>query len=192
MKRRGFTILELTVVIGIIAMLLTIVITSVQGSIKRARVQQANALCTMAQNGLINYHAQMGEWPWKNDPKVNTLAGTCVLMGDQVRHAMLEIVRLAKEENNPLMDISGLWVSTFPGEAGQTHYGSDFMTAVRGTKKNPKKHKASELYFGYPEAENGYFRRFFIIYYPITDSITVRTFTMQEEAEGWVNEHAKK
>lgn len=185
MRRRGFTILELVMVIGIIAVLMTIVITSVSGSIKRARVQHAAALCTLVQNGIITYHAQKGKWPWGEVTRASDFeTATVVLEGPEVRKAIMEIIREAKEHNNPMMDISGLYVSTHPGEPGMRDLGMDFMTAIRGTRRNPKRHKVSELYFGYPGADHGYFRRFYIAYVPVSDSIVVRTFNWQEEMIG--------
>ena len=77
--------------------------------------------------------------------------------------------------NNPLMDISGLFVSRDQGEPGGRGHGLDFMDAVRGTKRSKKKMQVGEMYFGYPETDHGYFRRFKIVYSVPTDSMEVST-----------------
>lgn len=173
MKRRGFTIVELMMVVGIIAVLLTFVTTSVTGSIRNGRVARGNALRTLVKQGICTYYAQKGEWPWKSDKTPNDTKGEYYeFSGDEVKSMIFELVKESKQNNNPMMDISGLFVSISNGEHGKA-YGMDFMTAVKGSKSHPEKRKASELYYGYPEKTHGYFRRFKIRYYPATDTITV-------------------
>ena len=77
------------------------------------------------------------------------------------------------KKGNPLMDISGLYVSRNTGEPGQKGYGLDFMEAIHGTRKSSRKMSTSEMYFGYPEADHGWFRRFKIVYSLPTDEIKV-------------------
>lgn len=182
MKKRGFTIVELLMVIAVIAVLVTITASSVLGAMKRARVQKANVLCELVKQGFCTYYAQKGEWPW-GDRQANREDGYYWLDANEVKTAVLELVKEAKK-HNPMMDISGLYVSTQSGEPGNHHYGMDFMTAVRGSKQHPDKIPASRLNYGYPEESHGYFRRFVIKYSPITDEVVVRTFTAGEEASG--------
>ena len=77
------------------------------------------------------------------------------------------------KNGNPLMDISGLFVSRSPGENGQKGYGLDFMDAIHGTRKSQRKMSTGEMYFGYPEPDHGYFRRFKIVYSLPTDEMKV-------------------
>ena len=72
-------------------------------------------------------------------------------------------------------DVSGLYVSSNPGEHGSRAHGMDFWQAVRGTVQNPNGLGLSRMYFGYPETEHGWFRRFRIIYHYPTDTMEVRT-----------------
>ena len=51
--------------------------------------------------------------------------------------------------------------------------GLDFMDAVRGTKRSPKRMKLAEMHFGYPETDSGYFRRFKVVYSIPTDEMKV-------------------
>lgn len=192
--KKGFTIVELLMVIGIIAMLMGIVTTAASSSIRASRKQRADALCTIVQTALATYREQKGEWPINmpvsraNSEGANSqnAAEKVVLNGTEVRACVKALVDEAKQ-GNPMMDISGLWVSRSDGELGRASsndkfsntgpskraLGMDFMSAVRGTKWSKKKMKTSEMYFGYPDPETGYFLRFKMTYSIPTDSITV-------------------
>ena len=63
MMKKGFTIVELLMVIGIIAVLMGIVTTAASESMKASRSRRADALCTLVQSGLAVYYAQNDEWP---------------------------------------------------------------------------------------------------------------------------------
>ena len=179
MNRRGFTIVELLAVIAVIAVLISITTGTVLGSLKKARSQRSSALCVLVRQGLCTYYAQKGEWPW-GDKSSNAENGWYYLSAAEVRDAVFQLVKEAKN-HNPMMDISGLFVSTTTGEPGTKRHGMDFMTAVRGSKQHPDKIPASQLNYGYPESGHGYFRRFVIAYSPTTDEVVVRTFTAAEE-----------
>jgi len=186
--KKAFTIIELMVVIGIIAILLTLVTTAASSSMKQARVRKAQACCMIVQQGLATYYAQKARWPGSvgdrihsggissrsNDEGVNgnTDPDKYVLDGSEIDDMIAKLIQETKR-GNPLMDISGLFVSRSQGEAGSREYGLDFMPAVRGTKQNRKKMKVSEMHFGYPESSHGYFRRFKVVYSIPTDEMKV-------------------
>ena len=174
-------------VVGILAILLTIVIASVNDSIKASRARRASALCTSVQTGLATYYAQNDEWPDPLGSKVEngfqsgsnnegannrTDSDVYVLTAGEVRQMVKKLVDEAKR-GNPLMDISGLFVSRDPGEPGGKGYGMDFFTAVRGDKQSKKRMTSSEMYFGYPDVSTGRFRRFKMVYSIPTDQLTV-------------------
>lgn len=182
MKKRGFTIVELLMVIAVIAVLISITTSSVLGAMKRAREQRASVLCELVRQGFCTYYAQKGEWPWGDKTSVGE-DDYYWLTESEVRDAVFKLVKESKN-HNPMMDISGLYVSTQSGEPGMRHYGMDFMTAVRGSKQHPEKIPASRLHYGYPESDHGYFRRFIVKYSPVTDQVVVRTFTANEERSG--------
>ncbi len=187
--KRGFTLIELITVVGIIGILLGIVMTAAANSIKLARTQKANAICACVKQGLETYHAQQDRWPGSIGDKIESgsIGGRSntegyngrtdpdiyVLNGTEVRDMIRAVVEESVLRNNPLMDVSGLFVSRDSGEAGTRSYGMDFFEAVRGTKKSPKKMSISEMYFGYPEKETGRFRRLQIKYSIPTDSMEV-------------------
>lgn len=188
MMKKGFTIIELAVVIGIIGILLGIVTTAAAGAVRQGRIRKAESLCTVVQSGLATYYAQKDRWPGtvgdriasdslgsrSNDESNNNYsdANKYVLNGSEVRDMIKALVDEAKK-GNPLMDISALYVSRDSGESGRKGMGMDFMEAIHGTRKSSKKMSTSEMYFGYPEANHGYFRRFKIVYSIPTDEMKV-------------------
>lgn len=186
--KKGFTIVELLMVIGILALLMGIITTAASQSLQAGRTRRAEALCTAVQAGLAAYYAQNDEWPEPLAGKVakgfsggpndegfdgDTDSDVYVLTAAEVRSMVKALVDEAKQ-GNPLMDISGLFVSRDPGEAGSKGVGLDFMTAVRGTKRSPKKMTTAEMYFGYPDTSTGHFRRFKMVYSIPTDQLTVK------------------
>lgn len=188
MKRRGFTIVELMMVVAVIAILISITVSSIVGAMQRARGQRGDALCVIVRQGLETYYAQKGEWPW-GDKAADHDDGYYWLSESEVKDAVFQLVKEA-HEHNPMMDISGLYVSKNPGQPGTKYYGMDFMTAVKGSKQHPEKTPASQLYYGYPEEGHGYFRRFVIKYSPVLDKIIVRKFTGAEEGGKSVREES--
>ena len=195
--KKGFTIIELLLVIGIIAVLMGIITTAASSSIKASRSHKANALCTIVQTALATYREQKGQWPISMPTeRANNQGGNgqsnpdlVVLNGTEVRKCVRELVEETKRQN-PMMDISGLFVSRSDGELpggdsatgplGQNitakvkpAMGLDFMQAIHGTRKSSKKMKLAEMYFGYPDPDTGYFLRFKMVYSIPTDTLSV-------------------
>lgn len=188
MMKKGFTIVELLMVVGIIAVLMGVVTTAASKSVQAGRAKRRDALCSMVQAGLAAYYAQNEDWPGslgarvrngnlsrtnkegedgKNDPNL------FVLEGAEVREMVKALVDETKK-GNPLVDVSGLFVSRSSGEPGDKGYGLDFMSAVRGTKNSKRKMTTNEMYFGYPDPSTGRFRRFKMVYSIPADTLTVK------------------
>ena len=187
MTRRGFTIVELLAVIAVIGILLGIVTTAAASSIKQARARKAEACCVLVQQGIATYYAQYARWPGSIGDRINNGLGSrsntegadgqsdpdkYVLDASEVDDMVRAIVEETKK-GNPMMDISGLYVSDRPGEHGDRSRGMDFMEAVRGTKRHPEKMPVAKMHFGYPETDHGWFRRFKIVYSITTDEMKV-------------------
>ena len=191
-KRKGFTIVELLMVIGIIGVLTGIVTTAASGAVKNSRKQRAKAISVLVQAGLAAYHAQRGEWPITISETRSNKEGTdgesiddiVILNGTEVRQCVKALVEETRK-GTPVMDVSGLFVSRSQGEltvnssgagansSGRLGYGLDFMSAIRGTRETSKKMKLSEMYFGYPDPETGKFLRHYMKYIRSTDTIQV-------------------
>ncbi len=184
MKKPGFTIIELMAVVAILGILIGMVMSATTGAIKLARKNKAEASVKCVQQGIETYRAQKDEWPGgyntessgsSNTDGVNntTNADRVHLDASEVRAMVKDVVEETCQKGNPMMDVSGLYVSRGAGESGGEDYGLDFMEAVHGTEESQVKMSISEMYFGYPEESNGYFRRFKIVYSRPTDSIEV-------------------
>jgi len=175
--KKGFTIVELMMVCGIIGILLTIVTTAASSSVKQARYRKAQSLCKLVQTGLATYYAQNEKWPIQFDGKSSNVDNEPYLYelsGGEVRECVKALVEETRK-NNPVIDVSGLFVSRNQGEAtSSSHgYGLDFMQAIHGTRKSSQKMKLADMYFGYPETDHGWFRRFRMRYSFAGDTITV-------------------
>ena len=203
--KKGFTIVELMMVVGIIIVLMGVITTAAAQSIRASRTRRADALCSLVQAGMNAYYARYDEWPGSIGSRIaNGSIGTrsndegtqgssdndkYVLTGTEVRSCVKALVDETKN-GTPVMDISGLFVSRFPGELsggtgsgnakGETSassvrkaYGMDFMSAIHGTRTSRKKMTTSEMYFGYPDPKTGYFLRFKMVYSIPTDQFAV-------------------
>ncbi len=183
MRRKGFTIVELMMVVGILAVLLTIVVSAATGAIKQARINKADALVRMVQAAIATYHAQYNEWPDFNPEGRNGNMDSDTsnsrdydryqLTNDEADKCISEVVKKSIDGSaNPLIDVMGLFVAR-KGSLNDKSRGMDMAIAIRGSKSNPKKMKLAEMVFGYPEADHGYFRRFKLIYSVPGDFMTV-------------------
>lgn len=179
--KRAFTIVELLMVIGILAVLMTIVTTAAGGAIREARSNRANALVSMIQSGLETYYAQNDRWPGNFGDKVEKGLRSNI-SDDPDRYQLTEaevddmigkMVLASVRGNNPLLDVSGLFVCRKELAGKDNAPGMDLMDMVKGTKRHPQKVKSvSAMCFGYPD-DKGKFRRFKIVYSIPSDSITV-------------------
>lgn len=180
--KKGFTIVELLVVVGIIAILMGIVTTAASESMKASRTRRAEALFALVQSGLAAYYAQNDEWPIRFVGKVGNHkksgsndidTNQYDLTADEVRECVTKIVQKTAE-GNPLIDVSGLWVSRSTGDDNKPRgVGLDFMSAIRGTRNSSKKMYLSQMYFGYPSTSNGAFVRFGMGYSIASDQLRV-------------------
>ncbi len=180
--RKAFTIVELMMVVGIIGILLGIVTTAASGSIKQARLIKSKACCNLLEEGMKTYYAQHGKWPGIGDKtdSIQTDSGVYQLTPSEITSAVREMIAEVKK-NNPPMNITGLYVSRSTGEKRSRGLGMDFKDAIRGTKKSQKKMSTSEMNFGYPHPNNGFFRHFIVKYHGATDTITVEMQTLKDD-----------
>ena len=190
--KKGFTIVELMMVVGIIIILMGVVTPAAAPSIRSARSRRADALCSLVKAGMNAYYARYDEWPGSVGKQIaNGSIGTrgndegtggsndndkYELTGAEVRSCVKALVDETKN-GTPVMDISGLYVSRFPGELSGNSVkkasGMDFMAAIHGTRTSKKKMTTSEMYFGYPDTDTGNFVRFGIVYSVPPDQFSV-------------------
>jgi|GEM_PF-810303 len=72
LPKKGFSLVELLVVIAVMATLATLTVGGVLKTLKNTRVRRINAMCASLQTALMGYKAQEGRWPCKLEPgKIN-------------------------------------------------------------------------------------------------------------------------
>ena len=123
--KKGFTIVELMVVIAIIAILAGAITMGVNGMFYKSRMSRALALRSLLQSGLETYYAQQGDWPGdletisknptptgnkgKGKGKVNI--DYIELSHEQADTCFRKIVDVSWGKNStPVLDPSGLYI----------------------------------------------------------------------------------
>lgn len=184
--RRGFTIIELMVVIAVIAILATLVTKAAQSSIREARQKDAKLMAQAIKLGIANYHAQFGEWPGVIESLADggrTATGNPGHPGALSNEDADKVIQLVVEQStkgNPLLDASGLFVATKNAADAKHGRGLKFGDARRQNVQ------VSNMAFGYQKfkvvrkkcANNnksiGDFCRFLIKYDQTNDTVTVK------------------
>ena len=207
--KKGFTIVELLLVVAIIGVLLGIVSVAATGALKSGRTKRANAVCSVLQQAIAAYYAKTGEWPRPIEEKANNMGDseTWTFEPADTDAIFREIVKasVGSGASMPLLDTSGLFVCDASklnnnGEGCYDNHGEkkltktfcankkcikgrDFST-VKGMKENQL--TISKMAFGFQGTENGRFCRFWITYNGRTDSVTVsRRRPGYEYPESW-------
>ena len=170
MKRnqKGFTILELLVVISIIAIVATLATGAAMKSIRQGRQRRVDTMRTVLQMALVNYRTQQGDWPFelgvdikKNDNASHDEDQGYVYWchGKDNKHIFTRLYEKKGEKTAGYLDPSAFFV----------HYkgGRRLLKDVpEGDRKN--------LPIGYPDVRNqDKFNYFSIEYNQMTDSVKV-------------------
>ena len=195
--KKGFTIVELLVVIGVLAVLMTIVVVAASGVQKGGREKRASAMRSALEQAIAAHYAQEGKWPAAIENQTSSMTDEKYTFDASATDAIFrEIVGKAYGKGTGarslLVDASALFVArtsslkdggkgchdnhtdrtqkNFCGNQGCVR-GIDFSEAV---KKGGKHHiPLSQMSFGYPGKEYGRFCRFWITYNGKTDTVTV-------------------
>ena len=194
--KRGFTIIELMLVVGILAILITIVVVAASGVQKASREKRAIAMASALEQALGAYYAQEGSWPNTIENKTKSMTEDAyTFTASETDTIFREVVGKAfgkgSGQKSMLIDATGLYVinTTRTGNGGKgcndnhgkpgtpgycgnqrCQPGLDFSEAV---KKGNRHVSLSQMSFGYPGKENGKFCRYKITYNGKTDSVTV-------------------
>ena len=174
MMRKGFTIIEVLVVIGIIAILATIVTTVASSTIRSSRTKRAVVMQTALEQAINAYYAQEGEWPGPIENVDTAGKDTYEFTGPKADDIFRIVVGKGfgrSGTKSMLIDASGLFVCEAGSADSGRAYGIDFSAATaKGAKR---KIPLSQMAFGYQDSDSGRFRRFNITYNCRTDSVTV-------------------
>lgn len=179
MKRRGFTIIELLVVIAVIAVLMTIVVTSSQAVIRSSRQKRTDAARVMFEAAIENYRAAYDKWPGGLEDMA-TSGQSGKLSEEEAQRIFKIIVQTSTGVSGnplPLIDPHGLYVAPDGAEDGKTS-GLSFDEARQGSSRRAKR-GVSQMLFGYQHTDSGRFHRFNIVYSAESDTISVSTHCYQ-------------
>ena len=178
--KKGFTIVELLMVIAILAVLLGIITTAATASIRQARERRTQAMKQTLQNGIAAYKARdpKGQWPgklekWADQANNGTVGYLSKGDYDKVVQEVLKASsgKLAKTR---VMDPVGLLVMSAPTDDGKVS-GYDYRAVATKNSKYAKRMSSSEMTVVYPEKDSGRAYRYIIEYNTESDEVTVMT-----------------
>ena len=196
--RRGFTIVELLIVIAVILTLAGITVVAATGAISSARSKRCEAMRVMLEQGMATYYAQEGKWPDDVEKKIDGANESIIQLDDNTTDKVFqELVGKAwgkgGGKRSMLLDATGLYVceASNCGNSNKgcfdCHHDSSSAVYCKGkgcrigidfgeaVKKTAKRHiPLSNMAFGYPGSREGKFCRFHIIYNTRTDSVMVK------------------
>ena len=176
MNRKGFTIIELLMVVAIIGVLTGIVITIASGALQSARSKRAEAMRTMLENAIATAYAQDSNGKWI--PALESVAESrksIVLPEETAQAVFREVVKRSvglSGTMNPLIDPTGLFVARKGIRDGKGS-GYGYTDARQGDGKERQGIGPDQMDFGFQGRATGKFRRFNIIYHAQSDSINV-------------------
>lgn len=187
--KRGFTIIELLMVIAILAVLLGIITTAATASIRQSRSRQTQAIKQTLQNGIAAYKVRdkRGRWPDKLEDMVTKEPDGTVgyLARNDYDSVVQELLKKStgKYAKNRVMDPVGLAVIPVSNDDGQVGC-MDFRTVTTKNNKHAKRMEPSEMTVVYPRTNDGKAFRFVIEYNSESDEVTVMT---QDEFDSMVD-----
>ena len=191
--KKGFTIVEMLMVIAVLAVLMGIVSTAASSVIRKSRVRKNEALRSALQAGIATYCQQEGFWPpgkngtiqkWSDNGLDQKDRGTGVgTLDDNDYDTLMNylVTRCLNASGNKVMDVSGFTAvrksATSTKENGLPKcYGEEVKAWVAKLKAANARGAApqpGEMTFGYSNSDKGYFRRFVIKYNAEADNVTV-------------------
>lgn len=174
MSRKGFTLVELMMVVTILSVLMGIVTTAAVASLRSSREKRRDAMQYSLQAAIATFHAQDSEGKWPGS--IESLAkngDTKVLSAAESQDVFQEVVKMSVKKSGgvPLIDANGLFVAPSGVQDGRG-YGMSFTEA----RKKDARHQqlsVSKMVFGYQGKMTGKFHRYTVIYNSATDSAKV-------------------
>ena len=159
-RTAGFTIVEMLMVIGILAVLMGIVTTAASAAIRQARERRTEASKQIIQSGIASYLAQKNHWPPKGgqlqdwaDNGLGSGKRVDFLSADQYDKMMYELAKVSvgSRQASPVMDFNGVVVATRTAASKAGGRGQNFSEAIKKNKKHGSTIKLGDMVFGYQE-----------------------------------------
>lgn len=196
--KRGFTLVEMLVVVAVIGVLVGITVVALKGVVSSARAKRCESMKTLLAQGISTYYAQEGEWPTVIESAMkNANAQEIEFTNGEADKLLGEVIGKAFGKNGSksmLIDASGLYVceANRCGNENRGCFGNHDNPAMGDTyckgkgcrigiefgdavKKGSKRRiPISNMAYGYPDPNTGMFHRFKVIYNTRTDSVTVK------------------
>lgn len=157
LTRRGFTILELLIVISIMAIIATFATGAALKSIKNSRSKRADTMRQVLEMAIINYRAQENEWPFTLTELDQDTSDNNIYWAKGSKNAVV-FKKLLTSTSTVYLDGSGL------------------MTAVNGrmSVKKARESGLSDIPIGYPDPDNSnVFKYYNVKYLALTDTVKV-------------------
>jgi len=176
--KKGFTIVELLMVIAILAVLLGIITTAATASIRQSRERQAQAVKQTLQNGIAAYKVRKDKWPstlekWADQEHEGTVGYLSRGDYDKVVQELLR-VSTGKYSKSRVLDPVGLSVMAVSEGDGRVSV-TDFRSVTTKNNKHAKRMEYNEMTVVYPRTDNGRGYRFVIEYNTESDEVAVMT-----------------
>jgi len=192
-RRRGFTIVELLMVVGILGVLIGIVYTAVGSAMRHSRDTKTRTLKNVVLNGITAYRSQNDSYPPKGGRlqswSENGLSGGREVdyLSDTDYDAMMyemASVSIKGSGARPVLAPTEFVVCNKSMASGRNPFGQEFKEAVKKNKKHGSTLSLSSMAFGYPETSTGQFRRFVVKYNGKAGDVTVMTQAEYKSATG--------
>lgn len=153
--KRGFTIIEMLIVISVIGVLMGIVTTAARNSVRDARDRRRQTMATVLEQGMATFYQRAGQWPRALESKIqannfNDTVEWYELTEAEVDDCFREIVRCSTDKKDPVMDVTGLFVAP----SRNAKHGLDFNAARKGTNSKARKIGVGEMVFGFAAKDN--------------------------------------
>ena len=132
--QKGFTLIELMIVIAIIGILAVIALPAYQDYTARAQVSEAITLMEGQKSAVVEYYADKGKWPTTNTEagiaKNTSIQGKYVAQVDVGSDGVITATMKDKDVNK---EIQGQTVSLTPTATTTTGEGTDAKTSGNGS-----------------------------------------------------------
>ena len=176
--KKGFTIVELLMVMAILAVLLGIITTAATASIRQSRDRQTQAMKLTLQNGMAAYRVRNDEWPGTlNDWSDKVARGKVgYLSRNDYDKVVQELLRESTGKNSRTRVMDPVGLSVIPASTGDGKIGCmDFRAVTTKNNKHAKRMEYNEMTVVYPRTDTGRAYRYVIEYNAESDEVTVMT-----------------